>query len=135
MTPDIARQIIIHAVETTRPRWSEFGRSWRDIDRVFIHHGYEQGGFEIFKFLPLLEKRGIYSIDALGRILVNIAGSKKYVRDYAGGFDSQFYVELRSGTHGQVGILLYECTDLFLGRKLGNPGAFFWRMRRSPAAS
>jgi hypothetical protein len=128
MTPDKARQIIAYAVETTRPRWSEFGRSWIDIDRIFIHHGYEQGGFEVFKFLPLLEERGIYSIEALGGILENIARPQTYDRDYAGGFDSRFYRDLRNGAHGQVGVLLHECVEIFLSDKMGNPGAFFWRM-------
>ena len=40
-----ARQIVQNAVETTRPRWRQYAQSWKDIDTVFIKHGYEQQGF------------------------------------------------------------------------------------------
>lgn len=123
-----ACSIILHAVSTTERRWSQYHQSWNDIDRIFIKHDYEQGGFHIFKMVPLLEERGISSIKSLGSILSNYAGPKKYVRNYAGSLDSLFYTKLKAGKLGRIGLLFYECTNIFLTEKVGNPGAFFWRM-------
>ncbi len=128
MTPEAAKSIILHAVSATQSRWSKYDQSWSDINQIFISHGYEQGGFQIFKMIPLMEDRGIYSINSLGSILYYYTGPKKYDRNYAGSLDSKFYNALRSREFGQTGLLLYSCIDDFLTAKIGSPGAFFWRI-------
>ena len=128
MNSDIARTIILHAVKTTQPRWSEYDTFWSTIDQIFIQRGYEQGGFQMYKMVPLFEEKNINSIESLGSILNNYTGPRKYDRNYAGSLNSEFYNELRSAKFGNTGAALYGCVNLFLTKKLGNPGAFFWRM-------
>jgi hypothetical protein len=128
MNSDIARTIILHAVKTTQPRWSEYDTFWRNIDRNFIQGGYEQGGFQMFRMVPLFAENNIYSIESLGSILNDYTGPRKYDRNYAGSLNSEFYNELHSENFGNTGAALYECVNSFLTKKLGNPGAFFWRM-------
>ena len=70
-----AKKLIFHAVEATRTVWSKYPKRWQDVDQVFIHHGYEQFGFEIFEFLPLLRKRACCRIDALGSLLTSQSSS------------------------------------------------------------
>jgi len=128
MTEQQAREIIQHVVDITKPRWIEYDQTWSDIDRIFIRHGYEQQGFEIFKFVPLLEARGIFSIDALGSIFTSYDGERKYARDYAGSLDSPFYEQLSSGAFGKEGVLFCQSVNDFLVDKLGRPGRGFWRL-------
>lgn len=45
-----ACEIVINAVETTRPTWESYDEHWRCIDKVFLVRAYEQGGFEAWKF-------------------------------------------------------------------------------------
>ena len=122
-----AIRLISHAVEATKTRWSQYDRTWRDIDRIFIHHGYEQGGFEIFKFLPLLDKRECYSIRALGSILREEDGPS-YVRDSAGSLTRPFYVALSHGERGDRGRALYDAITDFQRPGGGRAGAFFWKL-------
>jgi hypothetical protein len=125
---DSACAIISHVVQFTRPRWSTWDQSWKDIDRIFIHHGYEQGGFEIFKFLPLLDERGIYSIRALGSILDPSRDPVKYDRAYSGNLNTPFYFKLRNGKAGERGQLLYQAIVAFQKPGTGRSGAFFWKL-------
>ena len=95
MDKEQSKEIISYVVEKTEPRWEEYGETWDDIDEIFIRRGYEQGGFEFFKFYPLLEEGRIFSIDKLGSILDKFNGSKSYKRNYAGGFDKEFYLDIK----------------------------------------
>ncbi len=122
------KQIICHAVSSTKWRWLHYKHSWDDIDKIFIKHGYEQGGFQIFKIIPLFETKGICSINKLGDILTNSVAPKKYNRNYAGALDSEFYTNLKFGNLGVSGLLFYECINIFLTNKVGAPGAFFWKL-------
>ena len=120
--------IITHAVRVTQPRWSEYEQSWKNVDRLFIQHGYEQQGFQIFKLVPVFEKNGIYSIDAIGSIWKQSRDPEKYISDYARGLDSPFYHGLKSNQRGKTGTLLYESIYTFLTYKLGSPGRSFWQL-------
>ena len=57
-----ARKIVLHAVEITEPVWKSFSVHWEDMDKIFLSRAYEQGGFENWKFIWLLEKYNISSI-------------------------------------------------------------------------
>jgi len=122
-----AAKLISHAVEATRTRWRQYDKHWQDIDRVFILHGYEQQGFEIFKFLPLLEKRGCGSIDALGSILREEDGSK-YKRAYAGRLANPFYGALERGEREECGRALYDAIIEFQRLGAGSAGRCFWKL-------
>lgn len=122
-----AARLIAHAVETTRARWKQYDRTWDDIDRIFIHHGYEQQGFEIFKFLPLLDKRGCYSIDALGGLIRDEDGSK-YTRHHSGRITSPFYIALQRGERGEKGKSLYDAIKEFQLPETGRAGSCFWKL-------
>jgi hypothetical protein len=129
MDSNTAYRIIHHVVQTTRPRWLQYNESWHDIDQIFIRRGYEQGGFQMFKFFPLLEERGISSINSLGTILEYTPHPNSiYNRGYAGSRDAQFYMELKKGQHGNAGVSMYDAVTTFLDHRIGNPGRFFWRM-------
>lgn len=124
-----AQKIIFNAVNITRPTWSQFKQwSWKEIDRVFIQHGYEQLGFRPSKFIPLLEKRGIFSIYKLGAILLDQDQSDKYNRKYAGSRNSEFYIKLRECKFGEEGKLFEQAVKEFLEDWRGNYGACFWRL-------
>ena len=122
-----AERIICHAVKTTEWRWRQYTKHWRDIDQIFLQHGYEQQGFEMFKFAPLIDKHGCYSIAALGGILREDE-STAYDRQYAGGFESPFYAALQRGERGKAGRSLHAAIVEFHESGVGRPGRFFWRL-------
>jgi len=128
MTIQNAKEIIFNAVTTTKPRWQTFVVRWKDADRIFLLRAYEQGGFEAYKFVELLDQEGIGSIQEVGKILESAQGlSKSYSRPFAGALDSPFWVEMSQGKHGVNGRKLAHCVRRFLSEKPGKPGAFFWR--------
>lgn len=128
MDTNNARQIITYVVEATKWRWKQYDQSWHDIDRVFIQHGYEQGGFHIFKFVPLLEEHGIFTIEGLGSILSKPPiQTNKYDRNYAGSMEAPFYLELKNGKRGSEGSHFYDAVSIFLNNRIGNPGRSFWK--------
>lgn len=92
-----------------------------------MHHGYEQQGFEVDKFLALLKKRGCYSIAAMGELLRDEDGAK-YRRDYSGSLTSPFYVALQCGEREERGKSLYDAIKEFQLTGAGRPGRCFWRM-------
>jgi len=85
------KKIVLNAVETTEPLWSNFGVKWEDINLVFLSRAYEQGGFHLYKFVNLLEKYQIYSIESIGSILDTYNGERKYQRDFSGSINSPFF--------------------------------------------
>ena len=123
-----AKTIIKNAVEVTRPRWSQYDQSWSNIDVIFIYHGYEQQGFQIFKFKPVLEDLKIFSIDNLGNILLKYPHKRNYDREFAGSLTSEFYTDLQKGVSGSDGKLFVDAVRVFLDQKLGNPGRTFWKL-------
>ncbi len=124
-----AKKIIQNAVEVTKPRWSQYDQSWSDIDAIFIYHGYEQQGFQIFKMKPVLENLKIFSIDSLGSILLQYPQEKrKYDRQFAGSLKSEFYSNLQRGVCGNNGKLFAKAIRIFLEEKIGNPGRTFWKL-------
>lgn len=123
-----ARTIIQHAVETTKPRWSQYAESWKNIDTIFILRGYEQQGFQLFKMRSTLENLGILSIESLGSILLKYPLKRNYDRNFAGGLNSELYLEFRKGVCGKEGILFEEAIRKFLDQKIGSPGRTFWKL-------
>lgn len=123
-----ARAIIQNAVETTKPRWSQYDESWKNINAIFIYRGYEQQGFQLFKLRPVLEKLDIFSIDKLGNILLIHPIRKNYSREFAGSLTAEFYSDLQKGLCGRDGKLFVEAIRLFLDNKIGNPGRTFWKL-------
>lgn len=129
MDTNEARKIITYVVENTKWRWKQFDVSWQDIDHVFVERGFEQQGFHMAKFVPLLEERGIFAIESIGSILSKApVQSKKYVRDYAGCKEAPFYMELKNGERGAEGERFYDAVSVFLNNRIGSKGRFFWRM-------
>ena len=123
-----AESIIRNAVESTKPRWSQYDQTWKNIDLIFILHGYEQQGFQIFKMRPVLEDLKILSIDRLGNILLKYPHNRKYDRKFAGSLNSEFYLELQKGIYSEEGKLFVEAIRIFLNKKIGNPGRIFWKL-------
>jgi hypothetical protein len=123
-----AKTIIQNAVETTKPRWSQYDESWNNIDAIFIYRGYEQQGFQVFKLRPVLEELNIFSIDKLGSILLRYPQRRNYDRQFAGSLTSEFYSNLHKGVSGSNGELFVEAIRLFLDNKIGNPGRTFWKL-------
>jgi len=121
-----ARTIITYVVQKTNDTVNQWNEKYSELDRVFIRRGYEQGGFEFFKFAPLLEAKGIFSIERLGSILDRYVGEKKYNRQKHGALVSTFFLALQSGQYGPNGVKFYECVKQFLETRLGRPGGFFW---------
>jgi len=121
-----ARKIISHVVQKTKPTITQWTEKYSELDKVFIRRGYEQGGFEFFKLSPLLEAKGIFSIERLGSILDSYVGEKRYDRQNHGGLASSFFIALQNGQYGPEGARFYECIKQFLEKRLGRPGAFFW---------
>ena len=68
MNTPAAKRIIENAVVTTEPRWRQYAQTWRDIDIVFIRHGYEQQGFRFFRFVPFLSDRGLFLLAQVNSI-------------------------------------------------------------------
>lgn len=123
-----AKIIIQNAVETTRPRWSQYDESWNNIDSSFIYHGYEQQGFQLFKMRPVMEKLNIFSIDNLGNILLKYPHKRNYAKEFAGSLTSEFYSDLQKGVCGSDGKLFVDAVRIFLDKKMGNPGKTFWKL-------
>ena len=123
-----AKQIIQNAVATTEPRWRQYAQTWKDINIIFLKHGYEQQGFRFFRFAPFLSEQGILSIDALGRILDDRRNTAPYEPSYAKGLDTDFYCQLRRGIFGSKGVLFEQATRLFKEREPANCGRFYWKL-------
>lgn len=123
-----AKTIIQNAVELTKPRWSQYDQSWSNIDIIFIYHGYEQQGFQIFKLKPVFEDHMISSIDCLGNILVKYPHKRNYDRQFAGSLTTEFYLNLQKGVCGSEGKLFVDAIRKFLDQKIGNPGRTFWKL-------
>ena len=123
-----AKTIIQNAVEFTKPRWSQYSESWKNIEIIFILRGYEQLGFELFKMEPVLKDLGILSIDSLGGILLKYPNKRSYTRKFAGSLTSEFYLALQKGSSGIEGNLFAEAVQTFLDKKIGNPGMAFWKL-------
>jgi hypothetical protein len=128
MTIECAKQIIQNAVTVTKPRWETYGVRWRDADRVFLLRAYEQGGFEVYTFIPLLDDEGIGSIPKLGGILKHKKPPHKaYARSFSGNLASPFWQAMKRGEFGTDGRKFAQCVERFLLERPGRPGAFFWR--------
>lgn len=125
-----ARTIIQNAVETTKPRWSQYDESWNNIDAIFIYRGYEQMGFHLFKLRPVLEELNIFSIDKLGNILDRYPQKRNYDRQFAGSLESEFYTDLENGVCGEEGRLFVKAIRRFLNKKDDKPGKgmAFWKL-------
>ncbi|MBE0673357.1 MAG: hypothetical protein IH591_01725 [Bacteroidales bacterium] len=128
MDREKAKKIIRNAIEVTKPRWSQYDESWKNIDSVFISRGYEQQGFQLYKMRPVMEKLNIFSIESVGGIILNYPKQKNYNRVVAGSLTSEFYQDLQRGVCGREGILFAEAIRIFLNDKLGNPGQTFWKL-------
>jgi len=91
--------LYLHAVRTTEPRWRQYDVHWADVDRVYLSHAYEQGGFELFAFLPLLDAESMGTIPAIGSILASHPPPKRgYDRSFAGSLDAPFYADMVNGS-------------------------------------
>jgi hypothetical protein len=123
-----AKTIIQNAVELTKPRWSQYDQSWKNIDTIFIYHGYEQQGFQIFKLKPVMENLKIFSIDSLGNILSKYPQKRKYDRKFAGSLTGEFYSDLQNSVCGNEGKLFVNAVWIFLDQKIGSPGRTFWKL-------
>lgn len=123
-----AKIIIQHAVEFTKQRWLQYDESWKYIDDIFIYRGYEQQGFNAFKMSSVLEEFGIFSIDALGDLLLTYPEQKKYDKEFAGSLTSRFYSDLQKGICGRNGQFFVAAVQKFHDEKIGNPGRFFWKL-------
>lgn len=121
-----AKEIILYVVQTTETRWRKYDESWANIDEILIRRGYEQGGFETFKLVPLFKENEIYTIQKLGSIMDGYKGKKKYQREYAGSLESDFYLELKENLYGQAGKSFYLSVEEFLNTKTGKTGSRFW---------
>ena len=118
-----SKKIILNAVETTKPLWSNFGERWDNIDEVFLSRAYETGGFHLYKFVKHLQDNDIYSIDSIGSILDTYDGPRKYRRDFSGSLKSPFFQDLKAGTYGSEGEKFYRCARDFKG----GFGSAYWR--------
>lgn len=125
MDREIARALIEHAVRTTEPRWRQYGERWANIDEVFLRRGYEQQGFEVFRFLPILKIKGCGTIEALGSI-PRASEVGRYASDLARGLESPFYKALAAGKRGEMGSAFYEAVSEFLQPGKGRKGSGFW---------
>ena len=123
-----ASKIIQNSVEYTRPRWSQYEISWKNIDIEFIMRGYEQQGFQFFKMRPILENLSLLSIDCLGTILQNGPFIPKYDRQFAGHLTSQFYKGLQDGLYGIEGKKLFKAISIALNQKNIKFGSTFWKL-------
>jgi hypothetical protein len=128
MDDDIARKIILNAVETTEPTWKQYGVLWKDIDYIFVQRGYEQGGFNTSEFSELLENEKIFSIEKIGQILNNFDYKQAYNRKFAGGLDKSFYQDLANGQAGIIGEKFYKIVKNFKGNKGMGYFMQLWRM-------
>lgn len=108
-----AKTIIQNAVEVTKPRWTQYDESWKNIDAIFIYRGYEQQGFQVFKLRPVLEKLDIFSIGKLGNIFLGYPKRKNYTREFNGSLTSEFYLDLQKGVCGRDGELFVEAIRKF----------------------
>jgi len=118
-----AKRIINYVVKKTKKRWKEYDVDWRDIDKVFISRGYEQGGFECWEFAEQLKKYGILSINIIGKILEKRKYNVKYDRKFAGSLSSNLYKKMKRGEYGIEGRKFYKSVEDFEG----NRGAWFWK--------
>ena len=118
-----SKRIILNAVETTKPLWSNFGERWDNIDEVFLSRAYETGGFHLYKFVKHLQDNDIYSIESIGSILDTYDGPRKYRRDFSGSIKSPFFQDLKIGNHGTEGKKFYRCARDFKG----SFGSGYWR--------
>jgi len=128
MNIEKAKTIILYVVEKTKPKWEKYDEDWDNVDEVFIRRGYEQGGFECWKFAEQLKKHGIFSINSIGQILDNLdkekCSGKKYDRAFAGSLLKPLYQNMKCGECGAEGCEFYKCVEDFKGNK----GLMFWKL-------
>lgn len=96
-TEEGAKRLINYVVKTTKVRWLQYNEKYTDLDEIFIRRGYEQKGFECWKFIKILNSRDIRGIDDLGAILTDYDYNGKYERDIAGSLNGSFYQHLKEG--------------------------------------
>jgi len=125
-----AKRIILYVVEKTKHRWDQYYEDWENIDEVFLRRGYEQGGFECWKFIGLLKEQGICSINSIGKILdkLDIQKNKKYNRDFAGSVSSPFYQGMKNEEYGIEGYKFYKCVENYLEKEENKKGNSFWKL-------
>lgn len=128
MDEENARQIILNAVTTTEPLWKNFGEKWEDMDHVFLSRAYEQGGFHLYKFVNLLERYQIYSIESIGSILDTYTGERKYQREFSGSINSPFFQDLKKEKYGVYGKIFFKCANEFKGSFGSAYWMQLWRM-------
>jgi hypothetical protein len=80
----------------------------------------------MYKFVPILNEKDIYSIEAIGRIYDKMEDPGKYDRSYAGNLSAPFYMKLKDGRRGREGQAFYDTIRYFLENRVGNAGGFFW---------
>jgi len=121
-----AKRIILYVVEKTKPRWDQYYEDWENIDEVFLRRGYEQRGFECWKFIELLKEQGICSINSIGQILDKLDEQKdrKYDRTFAGSLSSPLYQKMKNGECGIEGYKFYKCVENYKGKG----GMSFWQL-------
>lgn len=122
MDKECVKEIILNAVEITKPSWSTWGEHWVDMDNVFLSRAYDQQGFDNWIFVKFLEKNNILSIYNIGKILDNSNFQKVYSRQFAGNLNKPFYKDMKQGNYGIEGENFYNSILEFNGRK----GRFFW---------
>ena len=120
---EIARKIVLNAVETTKPTWSKWDVHWEDIDEIFLGRAYDQMGFDNWIFIDLLKKYEL-NIAKIGNILEKIDFEKKYSREFAGSLESPLYTNMKKGIYGTEGKNFYKSVKEFNGRK----GAMYYKL-------
>ena len=101
MNTEQAKKILHYVVEKTKPRWKQYDEDQNKINEVFIRRGYEQGGFEAWKFAELLKNQDIFSIEKIGLILDKYKGNTKYDCTFAGSLKDSFYKNMANGVYGK----------------------------------
>jgi hypothetical protein len=126
MNKEQSQEILTYVVQTTEPRWRMYQEHWSNLDEVFMRRGFEQGGFQFWKFFELLKHDGIGTISIIGSLLPESLSTAKYEREIAGGLQSLYYLDLQKGNYGENGIKFYQCARDYLEKRKGSPGQFYW---------
>ncbi len=129
-----AKMVIDHVVITTKVRWLQYGEKYLDLDEIFIRRGYEQKGFECWKFMKILKNRDIRRIGDLGAILTCYDYDGKYEREISGSLNSSFYKDLKEGKCGDIGKKFFDAVEEALNTKFSKGSTFYkllWYMLKS----
>lgn len=121
MEKENVQKIILNAVKTTEPTWSNWYVHWEDIEEVFLSRAFDIGGFDNWLFINDLKKHNL-NIKKIGSILDKTKIERKYKRDFAGNLNSPFYKDLQNGKYGEAGEQFYQSITEFTG----NLGGFLW---------